>query len=78
MYQNQPDPAVIAAEKAQKRWWFRKLKLKIERQGGYRSYSCCRYHWRCCAISNLEKKLGSFAYSATLQLRIVLLLLKIN
>jgi YidC/Oxa1 family membrane protein insertase len=28
MYQNQPDPAVIAAEKAQKRWWFRKLKLK--------------------------------------------------
>jgi hypothetical protein len=24
----QPDPAVIAAEKAQKRWWFRKLKLK--------------------------------------------------
>jgi hypothetical protein len=32
MYQNQPDPAVIAAEKAQKRWW---LKLKAERQGGY-------------------------------------------
>jgi YidC/Oxa1 family membrane protein insertase len=28
MYQNQPDPAVIAAEK-QKRWWFRKLKLKL-------------------------------------------------
>jgi YidC/Oxa1 family membrane protein insertase len=29
MYQNQPDPAVIAAEKAQKRWWFRKLKLRM-------------------------------------------------
>jgi YidC/Oxa1 family membrane protein insertase len=28
MYQNQPDPAVIAAEKAQRDGWFRKLKAK--------------------------------------------------
>jgi hypothetical protein len=64
MYQNQPDPAVIAAEKAQKRWWFRKLKLKIERQGGYRSYSCCRYHWRCCAMHRKARKFCLFRYIA--------------
>jgi YidC/Oxa1 family membrane protein insertase len=27
MYQNQPDPAVIAAEKAQKRWWSKTKEL---------------------------------------------------
>jgi YidC/Oxa1 family membrane protein insertase len=63
MYQNQPDPAVIAAEKAKE--MVQEAKAK-ELNDKVVTRSCCRYHWRCCAISTIRKKLGSFAYSATL------------
>jgi YidC/Oxa1 family membrane protein insertase len=65
MYQNQPDPAVIAAEK-QKRWWFRKLKLKLNDKVVTEATVAVATTGDAVQLAQLEKKLGSFAYSATL------------
>jgi hypothetical protein len=57
MYQNQPDPAVIAAEKAQKRWWFKKLKLndKVVTEATVAVATT-----GCCAISTIRKETRKF------------------
>jgi hypothetical protein len=57
MYQNQPDPAVIAAEKAKE--MVQEAKAK-ELNDKVVTRSCCRYHWRCCAISTIRKETRKF------------------
>jgi YidC/Oxa1 family membrane protein insertase len=78
MYQNQPDPAVIAAEKAQKRWWFRKLKKELNDKVVTEATVAVATTGDV-QLAQLEKKLGSLLIPLHCrQLRIVLLLLKIN
>jgi YidC/Oxa1 family membrane protein insertase len=67
MYQNQPDPAVIAAEKAQKRWWFSSNKAKeLNDKVVTEATVAVATTGDAVQLAQLEKKLGSFAYSATL------------
>nr|WP_314840025.1 membrane protein insertase YidC [uncultured Flavobacterium sp.] len=67
MYQNQPDPKVVAAEKAQKALQIKEAKAKaLEVKKVEIAAQAVAATGDTTQLAQLEKSLGSFAYSATL------------
>jgi YidC/Oxa1 family membrane protein insertase len=67
MYQNQPDPVVIAAEKAQKEMVVKEAKAKeLNDKVVAQATEAVATTGDATQLAQLEKKLGNFAYSATL------------
>ena len=67
MYQNQPDPKVVAAEKAQKAMLIKEAKAKaIDTKKVEIAAQAVAATGDTTQLAQLEKSLGSFAYSATL------------
>jgi YidC/Oxa1 family membrane protein insertase len=67
MYQNQPDPKVIAAEKAQKELVARAAKAKeLEQKSIEKAAVAVAATGDSTQLAQLQKTLGNFAYSATL------------
>ena len=67
MYQNQPDPKVVAAEKAQKELLIREAKAKdLEQKTVAKATVAVAATGDSTQLAQLQKTLGNFAYSATL------------
>ncbi|WP_426065017.1 membrane protein insertase YidC [Flavobacterium sp. DSP2-3-1] len=67
MYQNQPDPKVVAAEKAQKELLIREAKTKeLEAKTVAKATVAVAATGDSTQLAQLQKTLGNFAYSATL------------
>ncbi|RBN48903.1 membrane protein insertase YidC [Flavobacterium psychrolimnae] len=67
MYQNQPDPKVVAAEKAQKELLIREAKAKeLEAKTVAKATVAVATTGDSTQLAQLQKTLGNFAYSATL------------
>ena len=67
MYQNQPDPKVVAAEKAQKELLIREAKAKdLEQKTVATATVAVAATGDSTQLAQLQKTLGNFAYSATL------------
>lgn len=67
MYQNQPDPKVVAAEKAQKELLIREAKTKeLEQKTLAKATVAVATTGDSTQLAQLQKTLGNFAYSATL------------
>ena len=67
MYQNQPDPKVVAAEKAQKELAIKQAKAKeIEAKTVAKATIAVAATGDSTQLAQLQKTLGNFAYSATL------------
>ena len=67
MYQNQPDPKVIAAEKAQKELVAKAAKAKeLEQKSIEKAAVAVAATGDSTQLAQLQKTLGNFAYSATL------------
>ncbi|RDI50460.1 membrane protein insertase YidC [Flavobacterium glaciei] len=67
MYQNQPDPKVVAAEKAQKELLIREAKAKeLELKTVAKATIAVATTGDSTQLAQLQKTLGDFAYSATL------------
>ena len=67
MYQNQPDPKVVAAEKAQKELLIREAKTKeLEANTVAKATVAVAATGDSTQLAQLQKTLGNFAYSATL------------
>jgi YidC/Oxa1 family membrane protein insertase len=67
MYQNQPDPKVVAAEKAQKELLIREAKAKeLEQKTVAKATVAVATTGDSTQLAQLQKTLGNFAYSATL------------
>ncbi|MFV8367340.1 membrane protein insertase YidC [Flavobacterium sp. XS1P27] len=67
MYQNQPDPKVVAAEKAQKELLIREAKAKeLEAKTVAKATIAVAATGDSTQLAQLQKTLGNFAYSATL------------
>ncbi|MEZ7507035.1 membrane protein insertase YidC [Flavobacterium sp. Arc2] len=67
MYQNQPDPKAIAAEKAQKEMVIKETKTKeLNDKVVAEATAAVAVTGDSTQLAQLEKKLGNFAYSATL------------
>lgn len=67
MYQNQPDPKVVAAEKAQKELLIREAKTKeLEQKTVAKATVAVAATGDSTQLAQLQKTLGNFAYSATL------------
>ena len=67
MYQNQPDPVAIAAEKAQKELVIKEAQAKeLNDKVVAQATEAVATTGDSTQLANLEKKLGNFAYSATL------------
>jgi YidC/Oxa1 family membrane protein insertase len=67
MYQNQPDPKVVAAEKAQKELLIREAKAKeLEAKTVAKATVAMATTGDSTQLAQLQKTLGNFAYSATL------------
>ncbi|HCF03386.1 membrane protein insertase YidC [Flavobacterium sp.] len=67
MYQNQPDPKVIAAEKAQKELVAKAAKVKeLEQKSIEKAAVAVAATGDSTQLAQLQKTLGNFAYSATL------------
>lgn len=67
MYQNQPDPKVIAAEKAEKELVIKEAKAKeLNDDVVAKATAAVATTGDATQLAQLEKKLGNFAYSATL------------
>ncbi|MBG6185956.1 membrane protein insertase YidC [Flavobacterium sp. CAN_S2] len=67
MYQNQPDPKVVAAEKAQKELLIREAKAKeLEAKTVAKATVAVAATGDSTQLAQLQKTLGNFAYSATL------------
>ena len=67
MYQNQPDPKVVAAEKAQKELLIREAKTKeLEQKTVAKATVAVATTGDSTQLAQLQKTLGNFAYSATL------------
>ena len=67
MYQNQPDPKVVAAEKAQKELLIREAKAKeLEAKTVAKATVTVATTGDSTQLAQLQKTLGNFAYSATL------------
>ena len=67
MYQNQPDPKVVAAEKAQKELTIKQAKTKeLEEKTVAKATIAVAATGDSTQMAQLQKTLGNFAYSATL------------
>ena len=67
MYQNQPDPKVVAAEKAQKELLIKEAKVKaLEAKTVAKATVAVAATGDSTQLAQLQKTLGNFAYSATL------------
>ena len=67
MYQNQPDPKVVAAEKAQKELLIKEAKVKaLEAKTVAKATVAVAVTGDSTQLAQLQKTLGNFAYSATL------------
>ena len=66
MYQNQPDPKVVAAEKAQKELVIKEAKTKELEAKSVAKATVAVATGDSTQIAQLQKNLGNFAYSATL------------
>ena len=67
MYQNQPDPKVVAAEKAQKELLIKEAKVKaLEAKTVAKAAVAVAATGDSTQLAQLQKTLGNFAYSATL------------
>ena len=67
MYQNQPDPKVVAAEKVQKELLIREAKTKeLEQKTVAKATVAVAATGDSTQLAQLQKTLGNFAYSATL------------
>jgi YidC/Oxa1 family membrane protein insertase len=67
MYQNQPDPKVVAAEKAQKELVIKEAKVKdLEAKTVAKATIAVAATGDSTQLAQLQKNLGNFAYSATL------------
>ncbi|RKS95675.1 protein translocase subunit yidC [Flavobacterium limicola] len=67
MYQNQPDPKVVAAEKAQKELLIKEAKVKaLEAKTVAKATVAVASTGDSTQLAQLQKTLGNFAYSATL------------
>ena len=67
MYQNQPDPKVVAAEKAQKELLIKEVKVKaLDAKTVAKATVAVAATGDSTQLAQLQKTLGNFAYSATL------------